>query len=74
MRKLDMDEESKRDEDHTFFDLKKGKSIKLPNKKFKKNLIINSCKISQNNEKSEVLDKKVWNCSNLISKVSIFGI
>ena len=59
VRKLDMDEESKRDEDHTFFDLKKGKSIKLPNKKFKKNLIINSCKISQNNEKSEVLDKKV---------------
>ena len=59
MRKLDMDEVSKRDEDHTFIDLKKGKSIRLPNKKFKKNVIINNSKINQNNEKSGIFGKKV---------------
>ena len=55
VRKLDMDEELKKDEDHAFIDLKKGKNIKLPNKKFKKNLIINSSKINQNNEKSDFI-------------------
>ena len=61
VRKLDLEEESKKDEDYTFIDLNKNKNIKKNNgnKKSKKNSIIKSSKINpiyKINEKNDNLD------------------